>query len=288
MRFYKFVIVSMCLFISACTQAQQQREIKSSEFMKNLKKGKNIEIANKIILDDVDFTSSENLQMLSSNQLQNVVEGNIFFTNCIFMGNVTAVGEYKSVAVQTKFNNNLVFQDCDFRGDVVFDNAVIMGSANFSKAKFRKDASFNNIMVWAKDSYFSEVEAEGTMNMIYATFNGNLYMRDAVFQQAVSFQGMTVQGMFAASGMKCSKMAEFDMLTVGQRANFNYSSFAQQPTFNQARFHDDAEFVGDTINNMNEVFEKTYIYGKLQIGDTVYPSSGNVEQILQQKGESIK
>lgn len=288
MKIQKYLFIAVCVLFSACSQAADTKEIHASSFMKDVKKGKNVEIANKIILDDVDFTSIEKYQLLNSSQLQNVVEGNICFINCIFMGKVTAVGEYKSVGVQTKFNNNLVFQSCDFRGDVVFDNAVVMGAADFEQAKFRKNASFNNMMVWAKDSYFSEIEAEGTVNMIYTSFNGNLYIRDAIFQKSVSFQGMTVQGLLAASSMKCSESTEFDMVTVGKRAMFNYSSFAQQPTFIQARFHDDAEFVGIEFQNLNEAFEKTCVYGKLQIGETIYPSFGNVERNLLQKTENLK
>lgn len=287
MKLQTVLLLGLGVFFSSCSQAAEKKEIKASEFLKDVKKGKAITVVNKIILDDVNFFVSEkDLQFVGSNRLENVVEGNISFLNCIFMGNVSAVGEYKSVAVQTKFCNNLVFQNCDFRGDVVFDNAVVTGTVDFQQSKFRKNVSFNNMIVWAKDSYFSEIEAEGTMNMIYTTFNGNLYMRDAVFQDAVSFQGMCVQGQFAASGMKCSKSAEFDMLMVGQRAIFNYSSFAQQPTFIQARFHDDAEFEGDTLPNLNEIFEKAYVYGKLQVGETVYPSSGNVEQNLLEKSKN--
>lgn len=287
MKLRTFLLVSLGFLFSSCTQAQEKKEIHASDFLKDVKKGKAVSVANKIILDDVNFFVSEkNLQLAGSNRLENVVDGNIFFVNCIFMGNVSAVGEYKSVGVQTKFNNNLIFQNCDFRGDVVFDNAVVMGTADFQQAKFRKNASFNNMMIWAKDSYFSEIEAEGTVNFIYATFNGNLYMRDAVFQKPVSFQGVTVQGQFAASGMNCLQSAEFDMITVGQRAIFNYSTFAKQPTFIQARFHDDAEFVGDTLQNVNEVFENTYVAGKLLIGESVAPARLKVEQNLLQNKEN--
>ncbi len=286
MKIQKYVLIALCVLLSSCAQAKDSKEIHASSFMKDLKKGKNVEIANKIILDDVDFTSIEKLQMLSANQIQNVVEGNVCFINCIFMGKVTATGKYKSVDVQTKFNNNVIFENCDFRGDVSFDNAVVTGSVNFQQAKFRKAASFINLMAWTKEAYFSEIEAEEDINFIYATFNGSVYMRNAIFQKSVSFQGMTVQGQFAASGMKCAQSAEFDMLTVGQRAIFNYSTFEKQPTFIQARFHDDAEFVGITLQNLNEVFENTYVGGKLLVGESVAPARLKVEQNLLQKQEN--
>lgn len=253
MKIQYIVLLCFCVLFSSCTHAQTQ-EIKASEIVKLLKKGKNVEFANKIILNDLNFTEIENLQMLSSSQMQNVVESNIFFVNCVFMGNVVTNGTYKSVAVQTKFNNNLVFQNCDFRGKVDFENTVVIGRLCFNKAKFRFDALLNNMTIYAKDSYLSEIEAEGKMQLINSSFAGNLYLMDCSFQNGVSLQNATIAGKLLANGMKSTKTAEFDMMTVGNTANFNYSTFDSNPTFIQTHFTQGAEFVGDTLTD--DVFKE--------------------------------
>ncbi|MCQ2959861.1 MAG: pentapeptide repeat-containing protein [Bacteroidales bacterium] len=277
MKHYKIILFFLGIVISSCSHAEQ-KEIKASEFMKDLRKGKSVSIANKIIIDDVDFTSIENLQLLSNSQLQNVVEGNIFFSNCVFMGNITSNGMKDNFPIQTKFCNNLIFTNCDFRGDVNFENAVVQGNVNFNKAKFRKNASFNNFSVWSKDSYFSEIESEGDLYMIYASFYGNLYMMDGNFQKNISMQNAVVNGKFMANGWQCLQSAEFDMISVRGRAIFNYSNFGKEASFIQARFFDDVDFVGTTHENSVN-FEGAYFYGKLNLGDVVYPSSRTIEEL---------
>lgn len=263
---------------SACSHAEQ-KEIHAKDIIKLLEKGKNVEIANKIILDDVDFTLANHLQMFSNSQIQNVINGNIFFSNCIFMGKITTNGSKDNFSIMTKFNENLIFQNCDFRGDVDFSNAVVMGSINFNKAKFRKTTSFNNMMVYAKDAYFSEIEAENSVSMIYACFNGNLYVMDGQFQSDLSLQNITVNGKLMASGLQCTAAAEFDMMSIRGRAIFNYAKFDKQASFIQSRFFDDADFVGTTFTE-NANLENTYFFGKLNMGDKEYPCDRTMERIM--------
>lgn len=277
MKLFKYLPLLLCMLISSCSHAEQ-REIKSSDFMKDLKSGKSITVVNKIILDNVDFTSTENYQILGT-QLQNVIEGNISFVNCVFMSDVTALGKKDNASVSTIFNNNLQFVNCDFRGTVTFDNAVVMGTTNFNKAKFLKPASFNNMTIWAKDSYFSEIEAEDNVSFIYSSFYGNLYIMDGKFKGDFSLQNALVNGKLLANGLQCSKAAEFDMSSIRGRAIFNYSTFEKQASFIQARFFDDADFV-ETNFSESANLEGTYFFGKLNMGDKFYPCNREMKDLM--------
>ena len=152
MKLHRIILIGLCMLVSSCSQAEQ-KEMKAKDLLKVLEKGKSLEIANVIILDDLDFTTLENEQMLSANQVQVVVPENVFFYNCIFMGKVTTSGtkaiSSKEVQKQMKFEQNFVFQNCDFRGEVNFDNLIVKGQFSLEKSKFRQFASCNNMMIWS-------------------------------------------------------------------------------------------------------------------------------------------
>lgn len=281
MKIYRSILILLCVMVSACTHAEQ-KEMHAKDIIKLLEKGKNVEIANKIILDDLDFTLGNHLQMLSNSQIQNVINSNVFFSNCVFMGKITTNGTKDNFPIATKFSENLIFHNCDFRGDVDFSNAVVLGAINFNKAKFRKNTSFNNLMAFSKDAYFSEIEAEGSVSMIYASFNGNLFLMDGQFQSDLSLQNITIQGKLMASGLQCTSAAEFDMMSIRGRAIFNYTNFNKQASFIQSRFFDDADFVGTTFSE-NANLENTYFFGKLNMGDKEYPCDRTMEQLLNSK-----
>lgn len=278
MKFHRLLLVILAVCISSCTHADQ-KEIYASDIIKLMHKHKHVEIANKIILDDLDFTKHENLCMLNSNTVQNVIEENVFFYNCVFMGAVKATGTHMKANVHTKFCNNLIFQNCDFRGAVDFSNAVVMGQLNMSQSKFHKSATFDHITVWSKNSYMSEIESDSSFTMIFSSFQGTLYMMDAIFHDFFTMQGASVQGKLLSNGIHCSKVAEYDMLSVQGRSVFNYAKFEKQPTFIQARFHDDVEFIGAEFKESANL-ENTCFYGKLNMGDKEYPCPREMSTII--------
>ena len=279
MRIYRFVFLCLCVLFSSCSHAEQ-KEIYAKDIIKQLTKGKDVMIYNKIIMDDLDFTAVKNEQPLRTGQLQNVITGNVFFHSCVFMGNVTtnnrvSTGNQPS---QTKFNENIIFQLCDFRGEADFENAIVMGSADFSQSAFRKKANFNNFVVLGKDTYFSEIEAEDSFSMIYASFGGNFYIMDGKFQKDFSLQNATINGKLLANGLLCSANAEFDMISVHGRAIFNYSQVEKQASFIQSRFFDDADFIG--IKFAESTYENAYFYGLLRFDDKEYPCPRKYEELL--------
>jgi len=280
MKIYKLVFLCLCVLFSSCSHAEQ-KEIYAKDIIKQLTKGKDVMIYNKIIMDDLDFTAVKNEQPLRTGQLQNVITGNVFFHSCVFMGNVTTNNKVGTgnQPTQTKFNENVIFQLCDFRGEADFENAIVMGSADFLQSAFRKKANFNNFVVLGKDTYFSEIEAEDSFTMIYASFGGNFYIMDGKFQKDFCLQNAMINGKLLANGNTCSGNAEFDMMTVQGRAIFNYMQCEKQASFIQSRFFDDAEFVGTNFADSAN-YESAYFYGKLLLGDKEIPCPRKYEELI--------
>jgi len=263
MKLHTLIFTIICLLFSSCSNAQQQ-EIKASEIVKALKKGKNVEYANKIILDDLNFTDAENLQMFNKSQLQAVVKGNIFFTNCVFMGVISANGTHKvsdkSLSVQTKFENNLIFDNCDFRGNVDFNNAVVQGNVHFIQSKFREQASFNNMTIWSKNANFSEILCEKDFSMIYTNIYGNLTLMDGEFQNCLRLQETNIHGNLSASSISVAGYADFSLLSVQGRTMFTYAK-ASTGSFEKALFVNEVDFRNDSISIDHS--NATFLQGKV-------------------------
>ena len=253
-----FKIVILALFVSAnCSCAgAEKKEMKASEIIALAKKGKPVQVAGKIIIGDLDFTTVGKPFVVTANLLRCDIQSNIFFEQCVFMGKVTTNGKYSELPVQTCFKNNLVFTGCDFRGEADFESAVVFGMVNFSRSVFRENVNFNNMAVWAKDSYFAGINAEKRFLMIYASFAGNLNFFDAVFHENANFQETSVKGKLMFNNGSFEERAGFDMMEVYGNAFFNYAKFKKTADFSQSRFMGSVEFVNVTIEEQAN-FEKT-------------------------------
>jgi uncharacterized protein YjbI with pentapeptide repeats len=252
------LVAAVCVCFS-CAGAEKQ-EIKASEIIKLINKGKPVQVADKIILDDLNFTADSEPFLLSAASLQCEVRSNIFFSNCIFMGKVATNGKRK-LPVHTCFKNNVVFHACDFRGEVDFSETVIFGMFNFSQSVFRENAAFNNLAVWAKDSYFSEITAEKDFSMISAVFAGNLHSLSAHFIGIASFQQTSFRGKLVFTQSIFDEYAGFDLISVYGGAFFHNAQFKTSADFSSARFLHTADFT-------NVVFGRKGIFGNAFFLDT--------------------
>jgi len=234
------------MMVFSCRGADK-KEINSSEIIKLLKSGKDIQLVDRIIMDDLDFTVSSDGYALNVHSLQNEINSNIFFADCIFIGKVTTNGKKGPSPVQSRFNKNLIFLHCDFRGDVDFSQSVVFGIVNFSKSSFREYADFNNLTIWSKDSYFSEIKAEKTFSMIYASFLGNLYFIDAKFNQNANFQETSVKGKLSFNNAVFGGRAGLDLMEIGGGAFFNYAVFEKNANLSFSRFLHTADFIKTTF-----------------------------------------
>jgi uncharacterized protein YjbI with pentapeptide repeats len=248
--------------------------MKASEIIKLVKKGKPVQIVNKIIFGDLDFSTAGDPFVKNANVYQNEVQSNIYFDGCTFIGKVTANGKRGKAAVQSCFNNNLGFVGCDFRGEVDFDGAVVFGTVNFGRSIFREKANFSNMAVWAKESYFSEMKAEKEFLMIYTSFLGSLFFPDAGFDGNVSFQETSVKGKLIFNNSAFAGRAGFDLIEVYGSAFFNYATFAKTADFLQSRFLSAVHFVKTTFSDQAN-FEKATFYDSVNF-EAVDPSCLNL------------
>jgi len=248
----KFILIPLFAAFTQCSAAVERTEMNASEVITLIKSGKHVDLSDKIIFDDLDFTLAAEPFTITGSALQSEILVNIHFHNCIFLGKVTS----NNAAVQTSFKNNLTFSGCDFRGEVNFDNAVVFGMVNFSGSIFRENASFNNLAAWSKDSRFNEMKAEKRFTMIYSTFLGNLNFFGTEFSSVTSFQETTVMGNLTFNNARFSQRAGFDLMAVYSSAFFNYAEFAAAANFSRARFLHTVEFANATFA-VPANFEKT-------------------------------
>ena len=262
MKIFHLITFTVFLFMSCGCNGADKKEIRASEIIKLMEKGKPVQMVGKIILDDLDFTTGSEPFILNENVLQGEIQSNIFFDDCIFMGKVTSSSKREKMSVQACFRNNLVFVGCDFRGEVDFDGAIVFGTVNFGRSIFREDANFSNMTVWAKDGYFSEMKAEKAFLMIYASFSGNLFFPDAFFGGNASFQETSVKGKLMMNNSTFAERAGFDLMEVQGNAFFNYAKFEKTADFSRSRFMYTADFVKTT-------FDKTADFEKASFMNTV-------------------
>ena len=253
----KFVLlVFISFFCCASCAGAEKKEIKASDILKTIKKGKPVQIVGKIILDDLDFTQANEPFVMDAFTVQTEITSNVFFSHCVFMGKVTSNNSKGKTNLQSVFKNNLIFNNCDFRGEVDFSDAVVFGKTDFSQSTFRKQANFNNISVWSKGSYFDNMVAEQNFSMIYAFFWGNLSFLDAKFQAKSSFQEIKVTGNLSFINAVFADNVDFALMETG-RTLFNYAAFEKNASFSNARFLSSAEFVHTTFGGSTN-FENAY------------------------------
>ena len=262
MKMYRLNVLILFLLVCCSCAGTEKKEVKASEIISLVKKGKPVHIVNKIIIGDVDFTGSSKPFILNANMLQCTIQPNIFFEQCVFMGKVTSNGRLEKTAIQSCFKSNLVFTGCDFRGEVDFSGAVVFGMVNFGRSVFRKEVNFNHIAVWAKDSYFSEMNAENTFSMVNASFAGNLNFISAAFHSSASFQETSVKGKLMFNNASFDEGAGFDMMLVYDNAFFSWAKFAKTADFSSSRFMGAVEMSNATFERPANFEKASFMNGK--------------------------
>lgn len=230
--------LSLFSFVS-CSFAKggDKKEIKSSEIIKLINKGKNVQMYDKIIIDDLDFTQLKQLSFATSSRMEAKVGVNVFFCNCVFMGKVSTVGKYDGkMPVSTSFSDNLVFFDCDFRNDVTFDDCSVKGSLEFSRSVFRGETSFNNFSCVGQYSRFIEVTAEKGFTMCFASIFGNINFKDSKFSEKAYFQGLKVGGNLMFLNSSFANEADFSNSSFSGDVLFNYATFEENVMLSFSRF----------------------------------------------------
>ena len=259
---YRLNVLILFLLVCCSCAGTEKKEMKASEIIALVKKGKPVNVVGKIIIGDLDFTVACKPFILNANMLQCDVQSNIFFEQCVFMGKVTSNGKHKTIPVKSCFRSNLNFTGCDFRGEVDFNGTVVFGMVNFGRSVFRAKATFNHIAVWAKDSYFSEMNAEKEFMMVDAAFAGGLNFISATFNGNASFQETSVKGKLMFNNASFNEKAGLDMMSVYGNAFFGWTKFAKTADFSSSRFMGTVEMSNTTFETPANFESVLFMNGK--------------------------
>ncbi|MCL2072732.1 MAG: pentapeptide repeat-containing protein [Marinilabiliaceae bacterium] len=251
---YRFVFLIVTSFVFLTCKGTEKKEINASSIISELKKGNHIHYHDKIIVDDLNFSTVSEPFLMSAAAFQQEIKSNIFFSDCIFLGKVSSNGKKDKMSIKSRFNNNVIFINCDFRDEVDFSEAIFYGLLNFSKSKFSENATFDAMTVWSKDAYFSEMKAEKRFSMVYSLFADNLYFISASFADRVSFQETTVNGKFMCNNCIFKNRAEFDLMKINGKAFFNYAAFEDRANFLGIRKLEEIDFINTKFKH-DPIFE---------------------------------
>jgi uncharacterized protein YjbI with pentapeptide repeats len=274
------------LFIlNSCNYAhsgENRKEMKASEVIKQINKGKPVQIYDKIIIGELDFTSIKDQYILSATTLQSPVKSNIFFFNCVFMGNVSATGTYTkdkaTLKKNTLFEKNVTFSNCDFRQNVNFEEATVEGKMDFSQSVFGGKASFNGVKLVGYRNSLSGMTAEGEFTMISTIIYGNLNCMNATFNGITSFQELSVQ-ILQFSNTTFREKVDFSNMTVFKNAYFNYVVFNEDATFSFSRYLGNLDFMYNVIEK-NIYFSGSFLYGKIRLNQTDFRGEADFSETL--------
>ncbi|MDR0517905.1 MAG: pentapeptide repeat-containing protein, partial [Fibromonadaceae bacterium] len=208
------------------------KTVKANDIIKKLEKGESIEIADAVVEGVLDFSSVGKPSPVNSAMFEARVRGNVFFYKCAFKDAVIA----QKNNVRTRFDGNLVFLESEFQKEANFSDAAVFGTVNFSKSIFKESADFNQMAMWSKSIYFSEIAASKKFSLEGSSLHGALSIMNSKFLGKFSLQEVFIQGNLQASNASFDGSTDFAMLKVGNRAIFRYATFKHKPDFGASKF----------------------------------------------------
>jgi len=212
----KTLLLSILLLqiLSNATFAQQVVDAK--KISKAAKSGENIVYENVTIKGMLDFTNySEEIDNLpakpwrwwgsgDTKKDEREITGIITFRNCTFNGDVIAYIVANDYYLFTaSFENDVVFENCTFKGAAEFKYSDFNKSATFSASRFDEEANFKYAKFFRKAD-FSKINVSQDANFKYAKF---------------------------------SKSADFSGAIIRDEANFKYAKFENGLTIESANFN---------------------------------------------------
>ncbi|MBT8273736.1 MAG: pentapeptide repeat-containing protein [Bacteroidia bacterium] len=204
-------ILLIAFLLSSTGFAQQT--VKASDIMQDIKSGKSISYENVTITGTLDMTfMDEKLNTLpkkrkwykmGSNSIEEQIENNISFENCVFEDHVYAYfhDEDSGYTFVANFENDVRFSDCTFKGEALFKYSDFESNADFSGSKFDqrttfKYAEFDTMVSFANTGFKEDAIFK------YTEFNEGVSFNNAVFEDDLDIKYMEVKGEFDISNMK--------------------------------------------------------------------------------------
>ncbi|MCQ2219564.1 MAG: hypothetical protein MJZ33_13970 [Paludibacteraceae bacterium] len=276
---YCLTLLVMILSCSISCSGKKSKDMKASEIIKLIQKGKDVSLNDKVIFDDVDFTDIEKYRVVAFPNMESRIPVNITFTNCVFMGKVLAStkksidGSKKKINVFTTFEKNLTFFSCDFRGDVAMDDMVVDGKLEFANSVFRENASFNSLYVKGSHIGFLSMESEKDFSMCYARFLCDANFMGAKFKGRANFLGMNVMKVQFSNAEFGNEVDFSNSIFMGD-ALFNYINCASSIQFSFSKYYGDFDLIKSSCNGAVS-FERSFFFGRVCLNKTEF--NGSIE-----------
>lgn len=266
-----FIIFS--LLLSSCSFAKKDDKMMSSNDIINLiNKGEHVQIFDKIITDDLNFTKVQNQAIDGNANLTHIINSDIVFVKCVFLGKVFAYNKDK-ITHKTRFEGDVTFRTCDFRATTDFTNAVFNGNLNMSQSKFREKATFNGIHVKGSSTHFWEMLAEKDFNMIKSLTNGSLNFMDAHFQGMCNLQGTDCNNL-QFSTVQCDSTLDLSLSSFRGKVMINYGEFNGLVSLSDCQATAPFDIINCQFSDLFEINNTTF-WGKTRFNSTKFKS--NVE-----------
>jgi uncharacterized protein YjbI with pentapeptide repeats len=210
-------------------------DVQATDIIAQLNKGANIDIDSCVVWGDLDFTLLDGISRIAPSMRQARVDAYITFTDCVFIGKVTAFG--KTLTGGTVFSRNLSFVRCDFRDEVDFTESVIEGNVFLTGSTFRKKASWQGAGFRHRKVYFNETKFESEALFQNAVFAGDVNFMNSVFDSVASFQKARTAGTMMFGNVRFDGYADFSHAKTG-KSIFNYAVFNHRKDFGDAEGFD--------------------------------------------------
>lgn len=271
------------LFIASfanCSNAQNRREetsqlkeMKSEKIVRNIEKGKTIAYVNTIFEGDLDFSQAGEPSVSSISHATTEIHQDIFFYNCVFLGNVSTNGKLEDgkTTCRSRFEGNVCFSECDFRKEVDFSEAVVKGNLSFEKSMFHAKTSFNGILVEGVNAQFYEIEATENFDFASATIRGNLNFMDAKFNKRLNFSGLNVRNV-NLNNLEVEKRFALSESVVEGILQINYANFKDECQLSFSRFADRVEIRHSAFEKLFSV-EMSHFTNKVNFSNSKFADS---------------
>lgn len=230
----KNILLSGLLLLLISLNAHSQRNIKASDIMRDLKKGKDISYKNATIEGVLDFTSmEEELPKLprkrrwfnngGSNTIKRDLSSKITFENCVFTDPVYAYihDEDSGYTFVANFEDNLSFKNCQFKDDALFKYSTFSDKADFSNSHFERENSFK-YAVFKRGVDFSEATFKEEGMFKYTSFRNGVSFNKSVFKDELNIKYAKVSGKFDIKNMLVEEYIDSKYTRIN-REKFRYS-----------------------------------------------------------------
>ena len=266
------IFALLIVFISGCSAGsadEVNNGISAGKILAQINKGKTIFFQNKIITDELDFSKADNSFIFSSGQKIAVINVPVTFINCVFLKPIKSNGSDSKITTTCQFEQNLTFENCDFRAETDFSNIVVKGQTNFTGAKFRENAQFGNVAFYGKNHYFTAIATEKAFYMQDALVAGNIDFFKAKAGGKFSVQGMHVTGTAIFNSLECAAKSDFSLAVFDMGFMMNYAVYGGEFRLNDVRCVGRADMSSITFNEAswmsNCEFRSKVLMNKLNV-----------------------